>query len=248
MEPTQKSIFDKLNSNWITPVLAIITGVYGFMFKMNSDKLDENTKNLNNLKTQIETQLRQKEFENDLKLTIYKEVKDAIVKKDTSIQNATLIVVNEMLKEDTAFREKLKTVLFASPNSNTLIAVQKKIDEFTDEQTLTTTTRGNFTIDVFYLDDIITEAKPRAEQIAGLLRTMHPGYNIRLRLLPKEVNARSGYRISANQIRFEASESKVAQEAYDAIFKNKIFSLEQPKMNTISYRTPNYLSIFVRNM
>ena len=246
METENKSFLEKLNSKWVTPLFAIIAIVYGFIFKLNSHQLDQNTKNLKNLQTQIDNELRKKEFENNLKLTIYKEVKEAIEQKDSSLQKATLIVINEMLKEDSIFREKLKTVLFSSTNSKKLIAVQQKIDQFSVEQT-DTPVKG-FKIDVFYLDDIPGEAKPRAEQIVALLHGRYPNYIVRLRLLPKEVNAQSGYRIDANQIRFEASESPIANDLLKYITEEKIFKKEQPQMLMTTYKTPNYISIFVRNM
>ena len=210
MATEQKSFLEKLNSKWVTPLFAIIAIVYGFIFKLNSDQLDQNTKNLKNLQTQMDNELRMKEFDNNLKLTIYKEVKDAIEQKDTSLQKATLIVVNEMLKDDTLFREKLKTVLFASSNSKKLIAVQQKIDQFSVDQK-SANVKG-FKIDVFYLDDIPDEARPRADRIVSLLREKYPNYTIRRRLLPKEINARSGYRIDANQIRFEPVEKQIAND------------------------------------
>lgn len=246
METENKSFLEKLNSKWVTPLFAILAIIYGFFFKINSDQIDQNTKNLKNLQTQMDNELHKKEFENNLKLTIYKEVKDAIEQRDSSLQKATLIVVNEMLKEDTIFREKLKTVLFSTTNSKKLIAVQQKIDQFAVEQT--TTTVNGFKIDVFYLDDIIGEAKPIAEQIVSLLHVKYPNYIIRLRLLPKEINAQDGYRIDANQIRFESSERVIANEVLKIIGDKKIFIKEQPQLIMTNYRTPNYISVFVRNM
>ncbi|MCX6279347.1 MAG: hypothetical protein NT004_14815 [Bacteroidetes bacterium] len=115
-----------------------------------------------------------------------------------------------MLKEDSIFREKLKTVLFSSTNSKKLIAIQQKIDQFTVEQTEMPV--NGFKIDVFYLDDTPIDAKLWAEQIVALLHGKYPGYLIRLRLLPKEVNAQSGYRIDENQIRFETRERPIAND------------------------------------
>ena len=181
-------------------------------------------------------------------MTIYKEVKDAIAGKDTGLQNATLIVVNEMLKDDTAFREKLKTVLFASSNSKDLYKVQKNIDQFAEAEIQTKTQTGKFTIDVFYLDDIPSESVPCTDKVVALLKTKYPGYNIRKRLLPKEVNARSGYRIDANQIRYEPNESNMANEIKKAIESNKIFQNEQPFLRTTTNKTPGYISIFIRNI
>lgn len=247
MEAEKKSFLEKLNSKWVTPLFAIIAIVYGFIFKLTSDRVDQNAKNLKNLQTQMDTELRQKEFDNNLKLTIYGEVKEAIEKKeDSALQKATLIVVNEMLKEDTLFREKLKTVLFSSANSRKLIAVQQKIDQFSVEQKSTAV--GGYKIDVFYLDDIAGEALPRAKQIVALLKSKYPRYVVRLRLLPREVNAQSGYRISANQIRYEAGESQLANAVLSAITENNIFRIEQPQLHLTTYKTPNYISVFVRNM
>lgn len=252
METEKKSFLEKLNSKWVTPLFAIIAIVYGFIFKVNNDQLQQNAAQLDNLSKQIENELRVKEFDNNLKMTIYSEVKDAITKKDTALQNATLIVINEMLEDDTLFREKLKTVLFASSNSKQLIAVQEKIDQFSNEQKVVEKTPANasgFKIDVFYLDDIMEEAKPRAEKIVSLLKRYYPENTVRLRLLPKEVNAQVGYRISANQIRFEPDEKDIANEVLGVIMQNNVFQNEQPAMQQINYfKSPNYISVFVRNM
>ena len=250
MEANQRTFFERINTTWVTPILAIITAIYGFIFKMNNDKLTEASLKLNNLKTQVDTELKQKEFNKNLKMTIYKEVKEAISKKDTGLQNATLIVVNEMLKDDSALREKLKTVLFASSNAKDLIKVQKNIDQFaeTDIQTKFQIQTGTFTIGVFYLEDIPGESIPCADKVFALLKSKYPGYNIRKRLLPKEVNARSGYRIDSNQIRYEPKESSTASEIKSIIAAGNIFKNEEPILRTTTNVTPNYISIFVRNI
>ena len=252
MENEKKSFLEKLNSRWITPLFAIIAVVYGFIFKLNSDKLESYSMELENLSKKIENELRVKEFDNNLKMTIYSEVKEAIQKKDTALQNATLIVINEMLKEDSAFREKLKTVLFATSNSQKLIEVQQKIDQFSTEQKAVekvSNTTGDFKIDVFYLDEIVNEARPRAEKIVKLIRSAYPEIKVRLRLLPKEVNARSGFRISGNQIRYEPEESDMANEVLKLIERNDVFELEKPELVQLNaYKSPDYISIFIRNM
>ena len=109
--------------------------------------------------------------------------------------------------------------------------------------------KGNtFTIDVFYLESIKQEALPRAKQIKELLTAVWPTFNIRLRLLPREVNARSGYRIDANQVRYEKGEETIAQKCLNAIVSKKIFTLEQPVLHEVKKVTSNYISVFVRNM
>lgn len=49
MVTENKSFLEKLNSKWVTPLFAIIAIVYGFIFKLNSDQLEQNTKKLINL-------------------------------------------------------------------------------------------------------------------------------------------------------------------------------------------------------
>jgi len=246
MKQEDKSFLEKLNSKWITPIFAIITIIYGGLFKMYSDRLETQTNNLNNIQTQLDIKLKKQEFENKLKLTLYEEVKDAIVKDNPMIQGATLLIINEMLKEDSTFREKLKTILFASSNSKDLIAIQEKIDMFSSEQN--EMLQNAFKIDVFYLEDISKESMQKAKIIVSSLKAKYPQYKIRLRLLPKEVNAQIGYRISSNQIRFEPNESNIAKDVLKLISENRILVSELPKLYKVNNKTPGYISVFVKNI
>lgn len=243
MENEKKSFLERLNNRWVTPLFAIVAVIYGFIFKVNNDKL-------NTLTQQVENELRVKEFDNNLKMTIYSEVKEAIQNKDTALQNATLIVINEMLKDDSAFREKLKTVLFASSNSAGLIQVQKKIDQFSDEEKKVTEfvkSNDSFRVDVFYLDDL-KEGKEEADKFIGKLKEEFGEESVRLRLLPKEVNARNGFRISENQIRYEPGEEGQAERIKTLIKNSGAMPLEPPRLLKLNnYKSPNYISVFVRN-
>ena len=105
----------------------------------------------------------------------------------------------------------------------------------------------SYIIDVFYLEDLVNEAKPRGEKIVALLRKEFPNYIVRLRLLSSQTNAGNGYRIQANLIRCERIEADIAYKILGIIKGNNIFTMEQPQVQIISYPTPNYISIFVRN-
>ena len=105
-----------------------------------------------------------------------------------------------------------------------------------------------FKIEVFYLPDIIREAKPRAEKIAELLKKQFPQSNILVVPLTVEQNSRAGYRISANQIRCEGSELEFAQKVLATISSGKVFQKEQPIIHFTTSITKDYISIFVRNM
>jgi len=252
MEQEKKSFLEKFNSKWVTPFFAIITIIYGFFFKITNDKLDENSKILKNTLQQQEIDLRQKEFNNNLKLKVYEEVKEAIASKDSSIQNATLFVVNQLLKDDSLFRDKLMTLLFATPHSKSLIETQKRLDEFGIEQkevSVGNVSQNHYRIDVFYLQDIPKESIPLAKSVVTLLKQKYPQNDIRLRELPLEVNAQRGYRIGENQIRYESEEEQAVDEVLKIINEKHIFRLEKPKKLLLTRsKSPQYFSLFIRNM
>jgi hypothetical protein len=183
---------------------------------------------------------------------MYNEVKAAmLVKNDTSLQKAVMLIVNEMLADDSVFRDKLVTLLLAAPNAGKSLRMeQRKNDTIVryfkmEEEQISS---KNFSIDIFYLDDLKAEAKPRAEKIKNVLSVKYPDYQVRVRLLPRNINARSAYRISANEIRFEDDEKEIATQVLSLIEQNKIFNIEQPKLHKSTQKTPKYISIFVRNM
>lgn len=246
-----KTFLENLNKYWATPVIAIVGGLLGLYFSIVKHGLDTQAANLQNTALRIETQLKEKEFTNDLKLHMYSEVKEAITHNDKKLQSAVLLIVNELLADDSAFRDKLVYLLHASPNTSDSVKVEiqkieKKENAFYTEQVMKP--QQTFTIDVFYIEDVLKEALPRANQVKKLLDAHYPDYQVRLRMLPKSINARSGYRIESNEIRFDDEEKDLAQKIQQLLKTSGIFKLEQPRLREVSKVTPNYMSVFVRNM
>lgn len=193
----------------------------------------------------IENELRPREFDNNLKLTLYKEVKDAITTKDSIIQQATLIIVNNMLDYDPIFKNKLINILLQSTNSRKLIETQKKIDTFQEAER---NIRPNiFTIDIFYLEQNIERTESLAIVVSSILKQKYSNFNIRKRLLPNNINSKLGYQIDHNQIRYDLDmdEKRLANEVLTEIRKYKVFLNEEPTLKRINNRTRNYLSIFI---
>jgi hypothetical protein len=239
-----KQFLENLNKYWVTPAVAIVGALLGIYFTIVKESLDASA-------TRIETQLKEREFNNALKFQMYSEVKDAILKKDAKVQGAVLLIVNEMLASDSTFRDKLITLMLASPNIDTsVVKQQKEIDNKAEQFKLEEEqVKGDqFTIDVFYLEDIAREAEPRAERIVTLLKERYTSYQIRKRKLPRNINAQTGYRISANEIRYDPEEENLAAEIKTYIQSKGVFQLEQPMLRKTTRHTPKYLSIFVRNM
>lgn len=249
-----KLFLENLNKYWVTPIIVIVGGIIGVYFTIVKDSLSADAQRIENAATKIETEIKQREFRNNLKIQMFGEVKEAITKDDKKLQNAVLLLVNEMLADDSLFREQLITVLLSSPNIDASVIktqkeIQVKTDEFVKEQSRVV--HNKFTIDIFYLEDVINESKPRAEKLERVLKEKLQGnYQIRVRMLPRAINAKTGYRITANEIRYEEEEYKTALTISEIIAVEHIFELEKPRLKEInpSTQTPNYISIFVRNM
>jgi hypothetical protein len=176
---------------------------------------------------------------------LYREVKEAIGHSDTTMHNATALVINEMLAHDPPFREKLINILIRSTNpSPEQIANQQKLNEFinTEAAPLPET----LTIDIFYLEEFVEKSQPCADLVYTFLQSQYPEYIIRKRLLPTSINAQIGYRIDHDQIRYDADEKRIAEDILQKISRNHYFQNEQPTLKEINNGSHNYVSIFIK--
>jgi hypothetical protein len=105
-----------------------------------------------------------------------------------------------------------------------------------------------YKIDVFYTQDIEAESKPRAQKIYNLLLQKYPDCTISIRVLSKAANAQSGYSVQQNEIRYEQSEKEAFNELQNVINNAGILEKEQAVGHIVRNYTPNYISVFVRNM
>lgn len=273
-EPKEKSFWENLLTvnNGILALIAVITGLLGLRsewtdsdLRSKIDQLDTAKREIDIQVTKLESQIRKREFDNELKYKMYLEVKEAISKNNPQTQDVIVLIINEMLADDSAYRAKLTNILVSSAN----LAPSVKTDiiktqisekaffsfEAPDKAITTDSAKTFFTIDVFYLEDVKSEAEPRADQVIKLLNAnknkLSYACNVRKRVLPKTVNARSGYRIDSNQIRFERNkddESKLAQQVQKLINGSAIFPNEKMTLYGNINPTKNYISVFVRNM
>lgn len=238
-------IIDKLNNKWVTPIVAIITAIYGMVFGFYFNKMDLQEKKLKQVETSLNTKLREKEFINNLRLTLYQEVKQSMKSQDTNQQKVTLLLIDELLKEDTSFRDKLVTLVLSHTKSPTLVKEQEEYMTFNEvEQSI----KGRWNINIFWLEDIPSESQPRAIKIADLIKKRYPTINVRVRKLSKMVNSKSGYRISQNLVRAEQSESKLASDMIKLVNNSGILENEKLILTNSSTKSFQNFSIFVRNM
>ena len=234
-----------LNNKWITPIVTIITGVYAIVFGFYFNKLDVQERKLKQIETSMNTKLREKEFINNLRLTLYQEVKQSMKTNDTVQQKITLLLIDELLKEDTGFRDKLITLVLSRTQSPTLVKEQNEIISFNETESHV---KGKWNINVFWLEDIPEESLPRAEKAVKLIQAKYPDVNVRLRKLSKTVNSKQGYRISRNVVRAELHEIKFASKITGLLNNSNVFQNEKLFIAPSSTKSNYSFSIFIRNM
>ena len=170
-------VVEKLNNKWVTPIMAIVTTIYGFIFTIHFNQLKTQESKLSQIQSSVNTKIQEKSFINNLRLTLYQEVKQSMKSNDTNQQKITLLLVDELLKEDSNFRDKLITLVLSHSKSPTLIRDQQEYDNFKEEDGVI---QGRWTISVFWLEDIPSESKPRAEQVASLISKKYPTITVKL--------------------------------------------------------------------
>jgi hypothetical protein len=240
--------------NIILGILAILTAYNTYRTQITKDELNLQKQEIDNNSALLDIAIKQKTFDNDLKFKMYGEVKDALVQKDSSVQSVVSLIVNELLADDSVFKLKLQNILLNSALTDKtvkqkIVEVQKIENEFKNDQAeiikLTKNNTTDYIVDVFYFQDI-PNSKTNSAKIRQKLKDTFPGYDVRIRLLPKSVNARKGYLIYENQVRYEDSEKEVAENILKVIKDSKILS-EQPNLQKVRNVTTNYISVFVRN-
>lgn len=183
----------------------------------------------------------------DKKLTV--EIITELLADDIEIRNSFIAAIEESSSGDNGLQNFVKNVQLQErvfeevERQRTEIAAGSSPNAVNESESSSEPNK----IDVFYLENIVDEAKPRAEQIVEILREQYPNKTIRLRLLPKSVNARSGYRIDYNQVRYEPNEEAFAHQIIQLINDNDVFNLENITGRQTTSTTKDYISVFVRN-
>ena len=204
---------------------------------------------------QLDQELKEQSFKNELRFKIFDEVKQAI-NKDTSgkYKHFVWVMVEQMLEDDTIFKERMRSVLIQSDFDTSVVRKIQENETFDEEQGQLekTSTPGNVgisntkatktRIDVFYLESDNGSLTGKAEAIKRLIEKKFPGkYDIRPRLLPLSINAKKGYRLSRDEIRFD----EVEQVDANAINNTIKAGFSPFFMKKISFETPHYISVFL---
>jgi hypothetical protein len=236
----------------IVPFLLVISTSVGIYNSVLTNDLEKKSKEIQNTMdtlriVSLSDDIKRKDldFNRSLKFRLFDEVKAAIKSQDVVLQKTTFEFVSQMLSDDEAFRDALLKTIENSPNVSlelkSEISQNLKNDQlYKDQQQEIGNRRNKVRIDIFYLEETKGLSYPIAEAISKKLDS--DKYEVRVRILSKLTNAKSGYQISRNEIRYEEGESEIANE-----IKQKLDSElnEQLALRKINYHTPSYISVFI---
>lgn len=204
-------------------------------------------------KGEIANKIAEKGFENDFKFRILEKVTDAIRDKDTVQLSFTIQYTQTMLADDTIKNILLSLMAKNIPKGLITDSVRNQIKtevDYSKQQAFIQQEKqivadapnvsNSLRVDIFYVENsnqILNYQKAKTLKAA-----LDDKYEVRVRLLPASVNARPGYNVTANEIRFEQSEKGDADQLKQAIaasgnggFRDHISSMS----------TPDYVSVFI---
>ena len=265
----------ELIGTYITPVLVLITAVFGFLNNQKAEQLSRKTSELDNAIKEIELKNKDifdslllveknhelREFDREFKFKIYEDVKQAVIDGNEKVQFVTADFVSVMV-QDELFRDALLNSLINARNTKESVKqvirqnlaneaeyqIQQKdlrqnlakIEVLDSSTLITSPPPDKFRVDIFYLEETDNkhQSKLKAQKLALKIDTN--SYQVRVRVLPKLTNAKSGYSIRQNQIRYEKSEEKIANEINRVLGKGFL-------LNQIASSMDNYISVFVRD-
>lgn len=225
-----------------------------------TDKLNDlevETKRLDLQIKQAEARLREDESIRKLGFDLYGEVKTVLAKESRGTEEEDVLqALVESVGEDPlrqrllsvlAVAAKNKSVRESATNSARFYEQQAEVVPITATQVAESlkvanqgTSTGLTRVDIFYCEQTQSRSKPIADKFRST-RTETDTGEWRVRLLPESVNRQPGYRLNANEIRFNApDEQAVAQ----VLRKRAEAQGWQMQFREASSPTPGYVSVF----
>ena len=256
-------------AGYVTPILVLVTALFGFFNNQKATELDQAIKQIE-LKNKhifdsllvIEKSQKLEEFDREFKFKIYEDVKQAVIDGNERVQFVTADFIAVMV-EDEVFRDALLKSLISSKNTSdnlkkvlqenlfneTTFQIEQKslkadLNKLSKAELAptgdTTFVSAKVRVDIFYLEETNSNynSLDKAKEFATKLDENR--FEVRVRVLPKLTNTKKGYSISQNQIRYEKTETSIAQEINRALEGQFV-------LNQIDYHTSNYVSVFVYN-
>ncbi len=208
----------------------------------------------------VDNQLRAREAirletsdDREMRFKIYEAVTTSLSSADAKRQQVAQALVLSMLSSDDALRTGLLEVLRSQAANETLkdaagAALEESQRFQAQEQNLgaTAVNRGDwrtYNVDIFWCAESGDSARQDAARLEMSLRDAGAKGRLRVRVLPRSINASPGYQISGLVIRREESETEEAaalKQVADRAVPGGSFVMTRSRQ-----ATPSYLSAFV---
>lgn len=252
--------------NIVMAILTMATGICVFITMVTTSRLERKLKSQEyEIKEQeFHNELRFRIFEevkrsiaDSANYTSQEAVRvmiDLLLQDDTVFRNKMEEVLLASATTNLSVKQRIKnTKLFVQSEDSTFQTTEKTIEQDDNlEQSVEMSGQpmavsspapslSQIKIDVFYLDNASKTIVEKAQQIAQKLHLMNPSFLTQTRSLPSIVNAKPGYQIFSNEIRFEESERAYANEI-NKIIANMGTTIAK---HVISYKTDQYVSVFI---
>ena len=240
-------------------IAAIVSTYMSVQYGPALKKLEVHQTEINALLSQQNLEQGEEKFDRDFKFSIIDRVFTAIGSGNKEQISVALAMVKTMLGSDPETQKELLKAIASTPDASTAdqlkaaVAVEN-IVRFDSAQVITTMANlvepqkgtpaaevTEWRFDVFFGEGKAQVTQEKAERIAAALRELYPQSKVRLRDLPDVVNAREGYNVKRNEIRFDHDEAEQAKKMLMAM--EKIGVRMQPHESTS--RTAGYISVFV---
>jgi hypothetical protein len=245
----------------ISLAIAVVAALYALpldeklkKLKTETERLGHETVRLDNSLKVSEAELKRLEASRELSLELYKEVKDVLSREKVSKREEEAIrVLVDSLAEDPFRWKLLKALARAVKDKDVQEKAETTATFYREEDQISVTPKpskilsvstkayGKMRVDIFYCATTENISKPFADS-AMELRDSSFIQRWRIRVLPEEINNRSGYNVHRNVIRYNPEEKTAAIELRDDL-EAKMPNLKVDIME-IQYPTPNYLSVF----
>ena len=252
-----EKVFSRINL-LLTALAAAFALFISFKFSGLEKQLSVQASEIANNKAQLDLQQAQVKFEREFKLNLLGELSKALdkEKKDTLYCTIAVAFVRDMLADD-PMKNSIMQVFESSPFIPTAIKSRIKLEAIQEQnfkvesdaiptptKSVTASSTDQILVDVFYVENQNESINNvNALAVAKKIDAM-AGYKSRVRQLPASVNLRSGYKVSANEIRFDSDENEIAQSLQESLNKGSSITFQTRLSRS---QTKNYVSVFIAN-
>ncbi|MEO8067601.1 MAG: hypothetical protein ABI599_07915 [Flavobacteriales bacterium] len=200
-----------------------------------------------------------KKFDRDFKFSIIDHVFTAIGSGKPEQISVALAMVKTMLSDDPDTQKELLKAIANTTDATAADQVQaaatvQKIVRFDSAQVTTAiavldplkptdvgTGDAIRRFDIFFGEGKLKLTELKAKQVLELLQRVEPEAQVRVRPLPDVVNARAGYGIKQNEIRYDAGEVREAERLQMELEKGGV----RFRLHESFSKTGAYMSLFI---